>query len=278
LARAAGDEAPEVLENILSGLIAEIGRLEQKPRTVTLRREGLDGIVSVLRQGRQEGRSDVFCAWLAPVVASLHPHVRRELQIRQLESNFGSGQLIPDDILDEVLVRAHEQFDRRPPQLPLDLWLLGLADQILDESCRQFAEQSLDEQTVQPSSEPRQSSRDSWIEWATSSETTALAQLLPATPAVETWQSLGRETQQSDSDRVLAQLPLEQRQALILHTAYGFSVAEVADFQDRSAADVRADAGQAQQAIAHHFRQEQLEDVERRLQPQSRRANRRGSI
>jgi DNA-directed RNA polymerase specialized sigma24 family protein len=241
--RAAQNAPDRALENVVSGLIDEIDRLAEQPEQVTRRREGLHGIVPILGQCRQEGRSDVFFSWLAPAVASLAAHVRRELRIRELESGLGTGQIVPADVLNEVFVRAYDEFERRPGKLPLDLWLLQLAEEVLEQSSRTLAEESLDEQVRKPSTEARESSRDSWTEWATSSETIELGELLPGMPAADKWDTLDLETKKVQTDRMLARVPRQQRQALILNTVYGFSPAELADFQNRSEEDVLADVG-----------------------------------
>jgi len=273
---AAQREPGEALEGVVSGLIDEIDRLADAPERVTFRREGLEGIVPILKRCRQEGRSDVFCAWLAPAVASLAPHVRRELRVREMESGLATGQLVPADVLDEVLVQAYDRFARRPEKLPLELWLLQLAGEVLEASCRTVAEESLEERVETPSTEPRQSSRDSWIEWATSSETIEMGELLPAMPGSSAWDSLDMETKNAETDKMLASLPRLQRQALVLNTVYGFSLAEVADFQNRAEDDVTFEVDEAKRSIEGYFREQYLPDVEEQIEPPPRRTSRQG--
>ncbi len=274
--RAMRKEPGEALGDVVTGLIDEIDRSAERPERITLRREGLDGLLPFLEQSREEGRSDVFLSWLSPVVASLAGHVRRELRLREMESDLGAGQLIPADVLNEVLLRAYDQFKRRPQNIPLDLWLLQLADDLVGESSHTPAEASLDEQVDKESVEPRESARDGWIEWPTYSETIQWGDVLRSAPGADAWDALDLETKEVELDRMLAQLPRQQRQALILHTIYGYSPGEVADFQRRSEDEVLADVDAGRYRLERFFHDEYLPTLEERLDPAERRASRRG--
>lgn len=261
----AGDDAGEALDEVVSGLMLEADRLEERPEKVTLRREGVHGIVPLLEHCRRVGRSDIFFAWLAPLVGTLAAHVRRELRLRELELQQTAGQIDPAEVLDEVLVRAHERFDRRRAKLPLDLWLLKLADEVLEQWYQPVAEASLDEPLEEPAEEPRESRRDSWIEWATAPDTIDLVDLLPDVPGAARWDSLDLESKQVQMDNMLSRLPRIQRQALVLHTVYGFSPAEIADFQNRPEMEVLFEVNDARRVLEEHFREAYLPDVEEQL-------------
>ncbi|MFO7908205.1 MAG: RNA polymerase sigma factor [Planctomycetota bacterium] len=272
--RAAGNEPGEAVENIVTGLIDEIDQLPERPEKITLRREGLQSVVPILEQCRRNGRSDVFCTWLAPVVATLDKHVRHELRTREAESDGAITQVTSNDVLDEVLVRAYDQFDRRPQNLSLDLWLVQLAQEVLDESCRTLAEQSLDEQVPKPTTEPREAWRDRWTEWSTVSETMEMGDMLPTVPGIEAWDALDLETKKTETDRMLSRLPRDERQALVLNTVYGFPVAEVADFQGRSQDDVRAAIQGGRYSLERYFLEQYLPRLEERIKTSSSRPSR----
>lgn len=90
-------------------------------------------------------------------------------------------------------MRAFERLDERPAWLPLGSWLVRLADEVLAKSCRQATEESLDEQVEKPSTEPQESQQDSWVEWATFSETIDLGDTLPAPSGADIEEQLDRE-------------------------------------------------------------------------------------
>jgi RNA polymerase sigma factor (sigma-70 family) len=83
-----------------------------------------------LHAGRdQEGFFDM----LHPLMRELREHARRELIIAQLEGDIAPGQMTVGDLLDEVLLRAWERWNKRPASRPLDRWLVGLLHEVLDE-------------------------------------------------------------------------------------------------------------------------------------------------
>ena len=53
--------------------------------------------------------------------------------------------------------------------------------------------------------------------------------------------------------QLLGELPRQQRQALLLFAVHGFSEAEIADFQDRSQAEVTRDIETAKANVAQKF-------------------------
>lgn len=265
--RATQNSPEAALDSVATGLAEEIERLTERPVVTTLRREGLEAMVPVLEKCRQDNRSDVFFTWLAPALASLRPHVQQGLRLREAEGDLAGGRIVPGDVLNEVLLRAYERFHKRPTKRSLDLWLVQLADDVIDRWCREYAEESLEARVERPSTEPRESIPDSWIEWATSPETVEFGQLLPGLPAAPRWDALDLETKQVAADRLLAQLPRPRRQALLLTTVHGFAPAEVADFQDRSEQEIIDDIGKARRTLEGYFREVYLTETEESLDP-----------
>ncbi len=259
------DDAGEAMDAVIAQLLDRMDRLEERPEKVTVRREGLHGIVPLLERCCREGRSGVFFAWLAPLIGTLAAHVRRELRMRERDQRLAVGEIDPSDVLDDVLLQAYERFASRPAQLPLDLWLLQLADDALDRACESMAESSLDQPVEQPSEEPQESERDSWIEWASSTETIALGDLLPGVPGAEQWDSLDMERKHAETESMLSRLPRIQRQALVLNTVYGYAPAEIADFQDRPESEVLFELNDARRVLETYFREEYLPEIEEKL-------------
>ena len=69
----------------------------------------------------------------------------------------------------------------------------------------------------------------------------------------DAWDDADLEVKQENTARLLAGLPRQQRQALLLCAVHGFSEAEVADFQDRSQAEVGRDIEAAKENLAQQF-------------------------
>jgi DNA-directed RNA polymerase specialized sigma24 family protein len=252
----------EVLEKGLEDLVAilanRIDLLQDQPEAVTVRREGLEAVAALLQFWRKRGRSDAFLSFLTPTVLSLRPYVERELEVREIEGSLTGLRLAPLEILDQVLVDAWEFF-RRKNGLPLDLWLIRLADQAIARLGKPLAEASLDEQVEATDTEPRAFQRadwDEWIEQASYRETEALAELLGGAPAIDAWDDLSLGERQTHLSGLLGRLPWEQRQALLLNSVYGFNLAEIADFQGRALADVQSGIDEAIETLKQKPRQD----------------------
>ena len=269
---AEGNECETALEDLLSGLGGEVETDEETPERVARRYRGLEGLNAFLEASHRARRADQFLGFLTPLVASLRPYVRRELQIREIATGIRSVLDSPADVLDEVLVRAYEQFSKRRGRLPLNLWLRGLADQVLDEVSSGIVPESLNDRIERPDDEPADSRRSSWVEWATDEETIERGELLPGLAATDTWDDLDVETKQTEFYRLLKGIPRQERQCLMLNAVEGFSTAEIADFQDRSEAEVRSDIDTARRLLEQQFRERRwLDDIEERLDPSGKR-------
>jgi DNA-directed RNA polymerase specialized sigma24 family protein len=265
-AEASSDQVELALDKVLGSLARKIDRLEEEPERVTLRRQGLEGIEALLERSRRQEQGNAFVSFLLPLVRDLRPYVRRELRMHQIENGLASGQVTVPDVLDEVLVRAWAEFPQRTRQLPLDLWLVQLADRVLHESNRSVASESLDQVQELPSKEVREAARDEWIEQPAYPESLELSELLPGGEETDSWDRMDVDTKQTRLAELLSGLPRMQRQALVLTAAHGFDVAEVADFQGRSSQEVQDDLAAARLAMENRAIQTDLDDVQERLE------------
>ncbi len=260
----------------MHGLLANLGGKIQGLRTAgqrsAQRPRDLDALTSFLETCRKSGRADVFLGFITPLVGSFRPYVRRELRIRELATGMRAALETPDEVLDELLVRAYECFPRRPRQTTLDLWLLGLAEQILDEVFSEAGLESLNDRIEPPDTEPADSRHTAWTEWATDLGRLERADLLPGLAATDVWDDLDVETKQTELYGLLKDVPRHKRQCLMLHMVDGFTIAEIADFQDRSEEQVREDIDAARWALEQQFRDSRwLDDIEERLDLKQRR-------
>ncbi|HEV8291061.1 MAG TPA: hypothetical protein VGP94_04035 [Tepidisphaeraceae bacterium] len=81
----------------------------------------------------EEQDRHTFFYMLRPLIAHFRDHARRELRLANLEGEIPPGELTLDDVLDELLVRAHDRWEQRASDRHLDQWLLALLHEILDE-------------------------------------------------------------------------------------------------------------------------------------------------
>jgi DNA-directed RNA polymerase specialized sigma24 family protein len=250
---ASARQIEQAMDDLLIGLAGAIDDLRDMPVTVTKRIEGLEAIVALLEHNHHRDRRDAFMSFLTPVVASLASYVDRELQLREIEGSLPSTELSTSDVLDEVLVQAWLQFDARSTELPLDVWILRLVDQAIERVCQDQTIESLDDELPVPSREPLFSQADYWQEQATYPETIEVHELLAGPREGDAWDDVELEVKQMNVERLLAGMPREQRQALLLFAVHGFSEAEVADFQSRPKAEVRRDIRAAKKNIGQQL-------------------------
>jgi DNA-directed RNA polymerase specialized sigma24 family protein len=248
---------------VLRGLAEEIDQDgDQAAGSTAERREGLEEMLPVLRTWRAQGRSRAFMSFLVPVVETIGPYVQRELRIREYEGRLNGEEISASDVLDDVLIQAWDRFNGPAKETPLDLWLVRLADEIMDRLGSQRVDESLDDECVDPSRESRESLTDEWIEQASYPETIELSELLSDGPGVDSWDDLELETKQAHLAAMLGQLEREQRQAFVLNVAHGFDPATIADFQNRPVDQVEVDIAQATAEIRRYLMDEQTPDRE----------------
>lgn len=239
-----GAASAEAFERLMAALADQIDRVQDPPVFVSQQRLGLEGIAAVLERWQAENRSDAFLSYLVPALMTLWPYIERELQLREIERTPSAAEIIPHDVVNEVLVMSWERFAWRDRRLPLDLWLIRLADEAMEMLCPPESQASIDDSVPAPRDDLQAFHSDEWDEWieeATYLESVRLAELLPGGEAVTDWDDELLDRRAGHLVRMLAPLPQDRRQALILHAVLGFNTAEIADFQDRSVADVEDD-------------------------------------
>ncbi len=252
------ENVKDALEQTIRGLADQINLESDQKGVFTAdespRRSRLEAILPFLERNRAEERSGIFFTFLQPLMRTLDAHVRQELDILELEGAIPGEEIEPDDVLDEVMVRAWDPFPDRPASVSLFLWLVQLMESVLDEYSQGTTHASLEEdRPVALPEQNDQTSRDSWTEHAGYPETIELGDLLAVRPGIDSWDRLDIETKQTGLAKLLSILPRIQRQALVLNMAEGFELTEIADFQDRSKAEVTADIESAQQTLWKEF-------------------------
>lgn len=212
------------------------------------RRERLATTGPFLEHDVASKRYQAFFDLLRPQLDSLHDYARRELRILELEEGLPKGELTPADLVDEVLVQAWERFPRWPRHKPLDLWLIDLLNECLERWRREPPALSLAEQER---GRDRSAEEDQeW--WPFVPEDTAqdgLEDILPGPEGSEAWERLEAKEKRARLSDLMATLPKQQRQTLILHVLEGLDSGEIAMVQDRPEKAVLADLEEARQTL-----------------------------
>lgn len=249
LAAGASEADPWRLVDRLADLLAtEIRRyrarcrMEGSSRRRNRRRDELVAAEPLLSHDRDERRREAFFELLLPILSPLKEHARRELRLLENEGKLGHGELIPGDIISEVVLRAWDEFEQRPTRWSLDVWLMDLIDESLNRLRGEPRMVPLTKKVIEAVSEER--ARENQMTGALTMD-----QLLPGDDESRAWEDLGRNEQQKRIDRVLEGMPAHRRAAFLQFYLEGFDAAEIAMIQDRPEAEVKADIEKAREAL-----------------------------
>ena len=80
-----------------------------------------------------QGKKEDFFHLIAPRLGPLKDYIRRRLRVAYLEQQVSTPVYTTGDILDWVILRAYENFDRRPKDVTLEEWLYRITNEVLDE-------------------------------------------------------------------------------------------------------------------------------------------------
>jgi DNA-directed RNA polymerase specialized sigma24 family protein len=277
----AGDRVEEVFDRVLGALARQIDEQDEQPSAAELPAASAS-LVGLLRRNHSQGRSDAFCGLLEPALRRLTGYLENALGTLESEDGLPSEEVTVDDVLNEAMAHAWDrfgQYDRHgsdsqhpPPEgQPLDQWLRELVDDVLRQSNRPLAQRSLDEEVGEPADDVEDPLRDAWTESGGYQQTIELADMLTGHPGVDSWDRLSDAAKKSRVAESLDALPRDQRQALVLSLTEGYSVAQIADFQGRSAREVQQDIDTAQQALRRDVDADVIEALESRLSAARRR-------
>jgi len=120
VAEADGNEPQAVLKSCVGQLTTRLEALPSDAPAPHPRRESLESLVPFLQQAREQERMYAFAGFLRPLLAAMHGHAARELDIREVEEDLPAGQWEVDELLDETLLLAWRHWDQRPSSVSLD--------------------------------------------------------------------------------------------------------------------------------------------------------------
>lgn len=252
-AESRGNELVTVLDELTAELSQQIDERANQPPTESRARRRYEGIAAFLDGFHQRGASREFFAFLWPVMHGLSPYAERELQIRRDRGELTPGEVTVSEMLDAALLRAWDEFGERDTTQPLQLWLIGLIDRELDEQNEPREEVSLEERVARPTPELRESLKFESTERFDNLDSIELSQLIPDAPPVNAWDRLDVESKRTRLNDLFQQLDRRERQVLMLSAVEGFSLEDIADFQNRPVAEVNQDLENARGIVQDKF-------------------------
>lgn len=254
VAEARGNTPGAGISSLLETLVGEVKkhkakvRGDQSFRRKLRKRQDLSAAGPQLTEALAAGRRARFFELLRPALQSLFEHARHELRLAELEGSLPAGHYAPEDLVDEVLSQAWQQFDERPQRTPLDLWLLSLMRDRLKQWCAEPRPIFLSEQAPQAAADHEEA--DEWWAMLLANEgAPALEEVIADRPSPA--EQLG-EGEPALDGRVLSlvrRLAPRQRQMLLLHVLEGYRTAELAMLFDASEQQIRSELRAAQQAL-----------------------------
>jgi len=245
----------EAIDAVIDKLVGEVRKHKDLIRRDYLhdrkqhRRELSRHAEARLQPERHGLDKEAFFGLLNPLMDRLWDHAHHELVIAELQGRIGREQVVVNDLLDEVILRAWSRLDRWDDREPLEVWLTRLLHEALDQQIAGIREAlPLDEQgEVDESGRevPTEPLPDDTPVWEPPVAVT-LEDVLPNHEAGEPWAQLAAVDQMKWVMTQLSGLTADQRRAFTLHVLDGWEPDEVAMIQGRSADEVWSDIKEVQ--------------------------------
>ncbi len=197
-------------------------------------------------------RSGDRAAFIEALERQLDPLYRfaaRELRYHEALGHIRPGEVLPEEIVDEVAVRALRRAPRAPRRATFRGWLRLLALRAIDDQVRRLRRQH--EMEVLSLEQPLRTGQrfDEYfqLDYALKWEDVLPAPVLSAEDAVAL-----RETRQ-ELEQALNALPPDQRLAFVLHAIEGLGYAEIAAITHTSRDEAKSAYRAAREALRQRF-------------------------
>jgi RNA polymerase sigma factor (sigma-70 family) len=248
----------EAIDAVVDKLVGEVRRHKDLIRREHLyhrkqrRRELSQRVQAQLPPAGHVPDKQAFFEMLTPLMDRLWNHAHHELVVAELQGRIGREQVVVNDLLDEVLLRAWSRLKRRDEGQPLEVWLTKLLHEVLDEQIAAVQEAVPLEDSVDVDEFGREMPvasvlNDTPVWEPTLAET--LDDILPNREGGEPWEQLAAIDQMKWVLTQLSGLSANQRRAFTLHVLDGWEPDEVALIQGRSIEEVHRDIETVQQML-----------------------------
>ena len=81
-----------------------------------------------LRRLAVEGKKEEFLEQIAPLLGRLQSYIKRRLRVAYLDQQIRIPVVTSGDILDEVVLKAYEDYARKPEGVSVEQWLYQIAN------------------------------------------------------------------------------------------------------------------------------------------------------
>src|SRR5262245_47299748 len=200
-------------------------------------------------------RRDQFLKIIQPHLKSLNQFVGNEIEYQLATGDLKTDELTPEDVVNSVMLQAFEEYQKNPPKLPLDRWLIMLAMRYVRNEIRRLRQDRedfvrLDENIpdIPPEEQVNQLGEER-LYFFQPDEDLQMEDVV-ADPAAETPEQVAEseEAVRQFVNEDLAELPRAWRDAFVLTRVQGFSTAEIAEIFDQPEKKVKRNLQQAEDA------------------------------
>lgn len=232
----AAREEGEDIELVLREAFAELARQLKKHKSL-LNNESLWRRPARRRQlrelarggGRTEEQQALFRDLIKSHLKGLYNFVRREIAYLTASGELLPGQVTPDDVVDDVVVRAYAQQSERPAKLALEHWLRQLALTVLDEQVARRLPSARLVSLETPVESEIEEDDEQLYEYYQPDEALRLEDLIVSPEASAPESALARYELALRSQQLLAWLPRPWRQVVVLADVDGLNDDEIAE-------------------------------------------------
>ncbi len=234
----AADEEGENITEVISKTFSELDRQAQKHKS-RLKKEHLWKRVSRRKKLKSKmfdshavGNQSIITnseSWfdsIKPHLDDLYHFAVHEITYLQAIGDLVADDMLPDELVDAVLVSAFEQQNEKPENLETKAWLYQLAIDILDkeiEESRQRRKQISLETVI-----PDEDIDTNIYEFYQPDEVLKLGDLIGVSESVPESEKDQAMVEQTLAQPAMSSLPRDWRRAAMLHYGLGFSLAQVA--------------------------------------------------
>lgn len=204
----------------------------------------------------QDQQRDQFFETIQPHLENFNKFVRGEIEYQLATGDLKTDELTPEDVVDSVVLLAFEEYQKNPPKLPLDRWLVMLAMKYIRNEIRRFRQDRenfvhLEEDIPEtPREEEVVTLGEETLDFYQPDEDLQMEDVV-ADPTAETPEQIAesREALLQFVGQSLTELPRAWRDAFILTRVQGFSTAEIAEIFDQPEKKVKQNLQQAENAL-----------------------------
>lgn len=195
------------------------------------------------------GDRAAFTSTLEHELDALYRFVARELRYHEALGDIHPGELLPEEIVDEVVLQALKQARRMPNRSTFKGWLRQLALRSIHKHVKRLR---LQHRMEVLSLEDSVLSGQKWGVWYQPDAVLTWEDVLPA-PVPSPEETLLLNETQEDLENALKVLPYDQRLVFILRAMDGLSYAEIASILNRPRGAIKSAYHQARESLRQHF-------------------------